>query len=198
MGANPAKGIFDLKGNLAFYGAYHNNGINQLIHIIFVPQILWSALVWLSYSGPLIDIKQFWPGAPDYIELNAAFLLISVYISYYLILTPIAALPYSFFLAYLWISAGQFRDALGDDAVTLSLIVHATGWAMQFIGHGVAEGRKPALMDNLFQSVFLAPLFVYLEVLFHFGYNPQLQKEIQVLVAADIAAFKAESKKKSK
>ena len=29
---------------------------------------------------------------------------------------------------------------------------HVIGWIAQFIGHGVFEGRKPALMDNLLQG----------------------------------------------
>jgi len=51
--------------------------------------------------------------------------------------------------------------------------VHAFSWIAQFVGHGVFEGRKPALMDNLLQ-VFSAPLFVTMEVLFLLGYNPKL------------------------
>jgi 2-hydroxy fatty acid dioxygenase len=34
----------------------------------------------------------------------------------------------------------------------------------QFVGHGVFEGRQPALLDNLFQAFFMAPIFVLLEV----------------------------------
>lgn len=39
---------------LAFYGAYHNNKWNQLVHFVFVPLIYWSASVWLSYTGALL------------------------------------------------------------------------------------------------------------------------------------------------
>ena len=31
--------------------------------------------------------------------------------------------------------------------------VHAFSWIAQFVGHGVFEGRKPALMDNLLQGL---------------------------------------------
>lgn len=37
-------------------------------------------------------------------------------------------------------------------------------WVAQFVGHGVFEGRAPALLDNLFQAFFMAPVFVILEV----------------------------------
>lgn len=39
---------------LSFYGAYHHNKWNQLVHFVFVPAIFWSASVWLSYTGQLI------------------------------------------------------------------------------------------------------------------------------------------------
>ena len=32
-------------------------------------------------------------------------------------------------------------------------------------------GRAPALLDNLFQAVFMAPLFVLMEVMFMLGYR---------------------------
>jgi len=62
----------------------------------------------------------------------------------------------------------------------IALYLHVFSWVMQFIGHGVAEGRAPALLDNIAGGVshrshftmpsrscpalFLAPFFVHLEV----------------------------------
>lgn len=37
-------------------------------------------------------------------------------------------------------------------------------WVAQFVGHGVFEGRRPALLDNVAQAFFMAPVFVLLEV----------------------------------
>jgi len=34
---------------------------------------------------------------------------------------------------------------------------------MQFIGHGIFEGNRPALMDSIKQSFLMAPLFSYYE-----------------------------------
>jgi 2-hydroxy fatty acid dioxygenase len=69
-------------------------------------------------------------------------------------------------------------------------------WIAQFLGHGLAEKRAPALMDNLFQSLYLAPLFVWLEILFAFGYRPELKKGIQKEVEADKLARAAKAGKK--
>ena len=38
-----------------------------------------------------------------------------------------------------------------DHAPLYALAIHITAWIMQFYGHGVHEGRKPSLLDNLFQ-----------------------------------------------
>jgi uncharacterized membrane protein YGL010W len=35
-----------------------------------------------------------------------------------------------------------------------ALLLHIFAWIMQFIGHGVAEGRSPALLDNIVGGAF--------------------------------------------
>lgn len=35
------------------------------------------------------------------------------------------------------------------DHLNIALMVHVACWIAQFIGHGIAEGRSPALLDNL-------------------------------------------------
>ena len=39
-----------------------------------------------------------------------------------------------------------------ENAFWMIFTAHVIGWIAQFIGHGVFEGRKPALMDNLLQG----------------------------------------------
>jgi uncharacterized membrane protein YGL010W len=41
--------------------------------------------------------------------------------------------------------------------------LQVAGWVAQFVGHGVFEGRAPALLDNLVQAFFMAPIFVIME-----------------------------------
>jgi 2-hydroxy fatty acid dioxygenase len=36
--------------------------------------------------------------------------------------------------------------------VAIAAAVHAFSWIAQFIGHGFAEGRAPALLDNVLQG----------------------------------------------
>jgi 2-hydroxy fatty acid dioxygenase len=78
------------------------------------------------------------------------------------------------------------------EASYYALSAHVFAWIAQFIGHGVFEGRAPALMDNLFQAIFLAPLFVWLECLFALGYRPELKKRVNKGVKQDVAKFRSE------
>ena len=64
-------------------------------------------------------------------------------------------------------------------ATYAALGIHIFSWIIQFIGHGVFEGRAPALLDNLVQAVFLAPFFVWLEFLFMCGYRPELRQRLK-------------------
>lgn len=66
----------------------------------------------------------------------------------------------------------QQEDAAADAGLPSNVISHIHTnmciqvfcWVAQFVGHGVFEGRAPALLDNLVQALFMAPVFVLLEV----------------------------------
>lgn len=96
--------------------------------------------------------------------------------------------------------------------------VHTFSWIAQFLGHGFAEGRAPALLDNLLggketprtwilspyvvpflSAVVLAPFFVHLEILFALGYRPTMHKRINNAIGKEIARIrKAEGDKRRK
>ncbi|CBY24741.1 unnamed protein product [Oikopleura dioica] len=147
------------------YGAYHHNIVNKWIHIICIPLILYSFCGMADYYK--VEISGF--------EVNIALLIFSFVYIYYMMLHMFAG----FITASVSIIV-HFYYVLpliqqGDEATFSHLLaVHIFGWIAQFIGHGVFEGRKPALMDNLLQ-VFSAPLFVTMEVLFMLGYSPELE-----------------------
>lgn len=71
-------------------------------------------------------------------------------------------------------------------------------WILQFVGHGKYEGRKPALLDNLVQALFLAPLFVWYEVLFKMGFYGKLKNEVEESIEVEVARLKVEGKGKGK
>lgn len=182
-------GLLNLEEQLTFYGQYHNNKTNKLIHIVCVPLILWSALVWAANTGPLLtyDSESLWRLTP--FVPNLALFVAIFYIVYYILLEPVAGVLYSPLLLYMAYNATSFASAYPNHN-TLAAVVHIASWIFQFIGHGVAEKRSPALKDNIIQALLLAPLFVWLEVLFSLGYRTALQKRVAIHVEAAIAEYK--------
>jgi uncharacterized membrane protein YGL010W len=78
---------------------------------------------------------------------------------------------------------------------TIAVAVHLVSWIAQFVGHGKFEGRKPALLDNIVQALFLAPLFVWYEVLFKLGFYKGLQREVEIGVEEEVAKLRVGGKK---
>ncbi|KNC98459.1 uncharacterized protein SPPG_06159 [Spizellomyces punctatus DAOM BR117] len=187
-------GIFSFEDQLLQYGQYHNNKLNQLIHVAFVPTILWTTMVWLTQTGEVADwsLSYIWP-------LNGAFIGIAIYSLYYIVLDPLAGTLYAPILfglcAYANVWAGKDEIA-GVSPQMAATMIHVVSWIMQFMGHGFAEGRAPALLDNLLQAIVLAPFFVWVEVLFHLGYRPDLRKRLQNKIDTAILEWKKSKSKK--
>jgi uncharacterized membrane protein YGL010W len=145
-----------------------------------------------TYTGTLIKTPT-WLSVP-YLDLNLGTIAALVYTALYLLLEPVAG----FVLAAFCLAGTAYSNYLRTEDPTttfqIALGSHIVAWIAQFIGHGAFEGRAPALIDNLVQAVFLAPLFVWLEVLFMLGYRPELQTRVEKRVQQEIAKFKAASK----
>jgi len=186
-------GAFNLLDQLTFYGSYHHNKWNKLIHLFFVPTIWWSAAVWGCYSGPLVPF-QF--GSSGFLSanfvLNLTFFLYLGYAIYYLTLDFFAGLTFDIVLFGLVLSANAFYKYFGPEKAWLyALAIHVLSWYMQIHpGHMMLEGRKPALTDAFFQSLVLAPLFVWFEVLFFVGLKKELYEKLERRIVDEIARYK--------
>ena len=67
------------------------------------------------------------------------------------------------------------------NALWIALALHVLAWYAQIHpGHLVLEGRRPALLQSFFQSLVLAPLFTFFEVLFMLGFKKKLADRIAV------------------
>lgn len=77
----------------------------------------------------------------------------------------------------------------GATANYVALGLFTASWIAQFVGHGVFEKRAPALLDNLVQALFLAPFFVWMEILFSLGYRPELQARVEKAVDREVKKF---------
>lgn len=153
----------DLKAQLRQYKLYHNEKTNVLIHMIFVPAILFSSScmfhrIHLGYGITLTHVQS------------------AIFALHYLLLCFMPGLIASSLLFILnWsLDNGKIQLHLSQE---VSLFV--VSWIVQFIGHGYFERRRPALMDNLIQSLVTAPYFVLFEVLFKLGFYKQLQAELE-------------------
>lgn len=212
LSANP----LSLREQLAFYGAYHTNNVNVFIHIICVPLIYMSILSLLLTTGfsldnvarqlpqfaqtPLHELSTFLAKhVPNsvYQHLNLASFLSVVYLAYYAVLDVAAATLLSpLWAAYYFVSWALIEYHPKGQQIALGVFLF--GWIAQFYGHGVHEGRAPALLDNLLGALVLAPLFVFLEVLFFFGYRPELQKWLKNETGRLITQFRTEQASKQR
>ena len=97
-------------------------------------------------------------------------LVTALYLLYYLLLDPVAAVsPQSVSqINYLLVTFDQilyapqmFLKLLSatayahrPDGIRNAVIVQLVSWIFQFLGHGLAEGRAPALLDNIVGGTF--------------------------------------------
>ncbi len=91
--------------------------------------------------------------------------------------------------------ANHLTSTYGAAANSWAGAINIVCWIAQFIGHGVFEGRAPALLDNLVQAIFLAPFFVWLEILFSMGYRPELKRRVDQATEKEIEKFNKNKEK---
>ena len=177
---------FNLEKSFVFYGAYHNELRNKLVHIIFVPVIFTTFLQLAS------GIRLFGSGA------NTAWSLTDVAALFYALsfvfMDAFAGLLYApviFLMHYLATGVLQNRT---DLCIALNIL----GWIMQFIAHALFERRSPALLDSPLQAVHASVFFVWIELLFMLGYKPELAKSLQQQLDAAILQLDGQGKSKKK
>jgi len=182
--------VFSIDKQLTFYGAYHTNRVNVLIHILCVPLIVWSFQAFLAPFRPPSFIPAYRHVINDYMmfETNYATLIGAVYITYYLLLEPVAALLYAPQMMMIILTATAFGQNPSHTPAIIA--IHVLCWIAQFVGHGLAEKRAPALLDNLLGAVVLAPFFVHLEILFGLGYRPAMHKRINNAIGKEITRIR--------
>ncbi|KAI7730486.1 hypothetical protein M8C21_019123 [Ambrosia artemisiifolia] len=192
-------GLFDLEKHFAFYGAYHSNPVNIFIHMLFVWPILFTSLVILYFTPPLVNNNNI--SLPNGLVLNYGLLFTVIYAGFYVCL-DVKAGSFAGFLCFVcWVFGSFVAQHLGFSlAWKVVLAAQLFCWTGQFIGHGVFEKRAPALLDNLTQAFLMAPFFVLLEALqMAFGYEPYpgFHARVKAKVDANIKEWK-ESKQKKK
>ena len=129
--------------------------------MVCIPLLTLTTLIMMLF----ID-KQFYMQDTMYsVNIGTIFIfsLLSLYVYIDMIAGMVAMVVYGSLALWanslFYISMVDSRSLLWQYTLTVNII----SWIAQFIGHGVFEGRQPALVDNLLYTL-CAPYFVILEV----------------------------------
>jgi len=156
-----------LEQQMGFYAAYHQDPRNKATHFVGVPMIVFGLFIALGWVRVEVG------GVP----LTAAMLLAAVVLAWYFLLdAPLALAMLGVNALLLYLAEGVSELPIATGLVWFG-VFFGGGWVIQLIGH-VWEGRKPALVDNLFQ-IFVAPVFLAAELFFALGYKPALRAAVQ-------------------
>jgi len=173
----------NLEKQLVFYGAYHHNKVNVGIHILCVPPILLTSFLLLT-NTPNVPLPS-WLSIPN-LPMNIGTVGAVLYSTLYMLMEPVAGGLLAPILIGSAAVANHLTSTYGATANSWAGAINIACWLAQFIGHGKFEGRAPALLDNLVQAVFLAPFFVWFEILFSLGYRPELKRRVDQAVEQEI------------
>ncbi len=149
---------------MAGYAGYHRDPRNKFTHLFGVPMVFYSPLIplgWLRASVGGLD-------------LSLAMVVLAAVMVWYLILEWRLGI----LMTIISIPAAYGFDIVSRMPFAQSAMIFGiftvVGWTIQLIGHAF-EGKRPALVDNLSQSL-MGPLFVLAEVLNFFGFRKDLQQ----------------------
>ena len=123
---------------LAKYAESHQNPLNELIHFVCIPAIVFSLLGILWALHPVLALATVLGSLYYYLKLSRPFALGMGAMSL-LMLALLALLP-------------------SMTVLPVSIAVFVVAWIGQFIGHKI-EGKKPSFFDDL-RFLLIGPLFV--------------------------------------
>ncbi len=146
---------------LATYSSYHKDHRNRATHFIGIPFIVLSLLL----------ILALWQPGP----LSGAWIVGGLAALGWIALDLTIGLAMAVALIPMVLFSNWFAAAYGSTATWwLFGLLFVGGWVFQFLGHAF-EGRRPALMDNLFQA-FIGPMFIMAEFLMMLGLRRDLAR----------------------
>ena len=123
---------------LARYGESHRNPVNELIHIVCIPAIVFSLLGILWAIHPIVPL-----------------LVVAVALVYYSKLSRTFALGMAVMAGAMLVLLALLPDGT---VLPTSTGVFVAAWIGQFVGHHI-EGKKPSFFDDL-RFLLIGPLFV--------------------------------------
>ncbi|UYN96728.1 MAG: DUF962 domain-containing protein [Enhydrobacter sp.] len=148
---------------LAAYAAVHRDWRNKATHFVGIPVIVFSLLLALTQ----------WSVDPGIGTLPMALVVTIVAVLGWMALDLGIGLVMAAIMAVAWYVAEAFAMALGPQPVWTAFgVLFIGGWILQFLGHHY-EGKRPALLSNIFQA-FVGPMFLVAETMVAMGYRSDL------------------------
>jgi len=141
---------------LGLYAAVHRDWRNKATHFVGIPVIVFSLLLILS----------LWPTLLLVVAVVAVLGWLALDLGIGLVMA--ALMTIACYAA--WALAGASGSTQAVWIAFLALFVG--GWVLQFLGHHY-EGKRPALLDNIFQA-FIGPMFLVAETMVVLGHRRDL------------------------
>jgi len=139
---------------LASYAAVHRDWRNKVTHFVGIPLIVFSLLLILTQWRLELAGR----------EVSMAMVVAIVAVLGWMALDLGIGLAMAVLMVLAWYAAEALAGALGATASwTAFLVLFVGGWILQFVGHHY-EGKRPALLDNIFQG-FIGPMFLVAETM---------------------------------
>lgn len=154
--------------HLAGYAAVHRDARNKATHFIGIPVIIYSMQLALT---------QWVVTLAGHAISGAALISVLGVLGWMALDLGLGSILAVVMLA-MWYAAEALAGALGPTSTWVGFVaLFVGGWALQLIGHHF-EGKRPALIDNLFQA-FVAPMFLVAEMLVVTGHRRDLATAVE-------------------
>jgi uncharacterized membrane protein YGL010W len=134
---DPRRPVDRFLGN---YSEDHRNGVNQVIHWICVPPIVWTvvAALWVLPVPTMLARPGLWAGLAAFAALG-----------FYFRLSRALGVAMLLFFAALMLLTHWLYETIGASNLLWSAIgVFVVAWVAQFIGHEF-EGKRPSFLTDL-------------------------------------------------
>lgn len=167
---------------MAMYTTYHRDHRNRLTHFFGIPAIIVSLMMALA-------LARVGMGGVD---VSLALVVgIAAWVLWIVLDRQIGLAMGLFMVPSLvlaeWLAASQTVAVVW----ILFAILFVGGWALQLWGH-VFEGRRPALISNLFQAL-IGPMFLAAEVFFALGKRQALKDRVEQVIRETYPEFAGEA-----
>jgi uncharacterized membrane protein YGL010W len=149
---------------LASYAAVHRDPRNKATHFVGIPTIVFALLLALALWRIPIGGGS---------AITGALVIGALGVLGWIALDVGIGLAMGVLMVPMWLAAEWLARQLGVEGTWIAFaVLFVGGWILQFLGHHY-EGRRPALLDNLFQA-FIGPMFLVAEIFVALGWRRDL------------------------